>query len=148
VLQRARRVSTARRISLALELADSQITRMDELKPRPPGDCQSMIDVRAGVDAIDHALVQLIAQRQGYMDAAARIKPDRDAVRDEARITRVLANVRRHAEEAGLSWDIAEPVWRALVESCIRYEFEEFDRLRAALDGAGQSVNGASSEPH
>jgi isochorismate pyruvate lyase len=89
-----------------------------------------MADVRAGVDAIDGALVELIAQRQAYMDAAARIKPERAAVRDEARIARVLANVRAQAEEAGLSWDIAEAVWRALIESCIRYEFEEFDKLR------------------
>jgi isochorismate pyruvate lyase len=47
-----------------------------------PGDCQSMVDVRQGVDALDRALVALLTERQGYMDAAARIKADRNKVFD------------------------------------------------------------------
>ena len=34
-----------------------------------------MAEVRQGVDALDRLLVALLAERQGYMDAAARIKP-------------------------------------------------------------------------
>ena len=90
-----------------------------------------MTDVRAGVDEIDRALVKLIARRQGYMDAAARIKQTRAAVRDEARIQQVLDNVRANAEAAGLSWTIAEPVWRAMMEACIAYEFVKWDAGRA-----------------
>ncbi len=89
-----------------------------------------MTDVRAGVDEIDRALVKLIARRQGYMDAAARIKPRREHVRDEARILQVLDHVRANAEAAGLSWDIAEPVWRTMMEACIAYEFGRFDALK------------------
>jgi isochorismate pyruvate lyase len=92
-----------------------------------PKDCATMTDVRAGVDEIDRALVKLIARRQGYMDAAARIKPKREHVRDEARIQQVLDNVRAEAEDAGLNWKIAEPVWRTMMEACIAYEFEKFD---------------------
>ncbi|MBL8558412.1 MAG: chorismate mutase [Hyphomonadaceae bacterium] len=92
-----------------------------------PDHCVTMTDVRAGVDEIDRALVRLIARRQGYMDAAARIKPKRELVRDEARINQVLDNVRANAEAAGLSWSIAEPVWRTMMEACIAYEFEKFD---------------------
>jgi len=92
-----------------------------------PKDCATMTDVRAGVDEIDRALVKLIARRQGYMDAAARIKPKREHVRDEARIQQVLDNVRANGEAAGLSWAIAEPVWRSMMEACIAYEFEKFD---------------------
>ncbi len=103
------------------------------MKPGPafaapaPEACQSMTDVRAGVDEIDRLLVALIARRQGYMDAAARIKQTRAAVRDEARIQQVLDNVRAEAEGAGLSWAIAEPVWRTMMEACIAYEFEKWD---------------------
>ena len=51
--------------------------------PRPaPETCTSMIEVRQGVDALDRALVGLLAERQRYMDAAARIKTERTAVRD------------------------------------------------------------------
>ena len=38
-----------------------------------PEACQTMAEVRVGVDALDRALVTLIAERQRYMDAAARI---------------------------------------------------------------------------
>ena len=89
-----------------------------------------MAEVREGVDALDRALVQLVAERQRYMDAAARIKPDRGVVRDEARIEDVVAKVKAAAREAGLSEDIAEPVWRLMIERCIAHEFVEWDRLR------------------
>jgi isochorismate pyruvate lyase len=98
--------------------------------PRTPEACQTMIEVRAGVDAIDRDLVRLLALRQRYMDAAARIKPSRDLVHDQARIDQVLANVARAAAQAGLSWSIAEPVWRTLIERCISHEFAEFDAAR------------------
>jgi len=95
-----------------------------------PQACETMKDVRAGVDEIDRMLVALITRRQGYMDAAARIKPDRNVVRDEARIQQVLDNVKVEAERHGLSWTIAEPVWREMMERCIAYEFEVWDRTR------------------
>jgi isochorismate pyruvate lyase len=96
-----------------------------------PLDCTSMAEVRQGVDALDRALVALLAERQGYMDAAARIKPDRNVVRDEARIEDVVTKVKAAAREAGLSEAIAEPVWRTLVDRCIAYEFGVWDRTRS-----------------
>jgi isochorismate pyruvate lyase len=100
--------------------------------PRPaPADCETMVDVRLGVDAIDRALVLLLAERQGYMDAAARIKTDRKVVHDQARIEDVVAKVKSAARAAGLSEEIAEPVWRLLIDRCIAYEFAAWDRQRA-----------------
>ncbi|NBB15460.1 chorismate mutase [Caulobacter sp. SLTY] len=95
-----------------------------------PKDCTTMAEVRVGVDALDRALVKLLAERQGYMDAAARIKPDRKVVRDTARIEDVVAKVKAAATEAGLSHAIAEPVWRTLVDRCIAYEFGVWDKTR------------------
>jgi isochorismate pyruvate lyase len=95
-----------------------------------PVACESMKDVRQGVDEIDRMLVALIARRQGYMDAAARIKPSRSVVRDEARINQVLANVKAEAAQRGLSWNIAEPVWREMMERCIAHEFDVWDATR------------------
>ena len=98
---------------------------------RDPDDCRDMTDVRAGVDEIDRMLVALITRRQGYMDAAARIKTERATVLDEARIQDVLAKVKAEAERQGLQWSIAEPVWRKLMERCIAYEFDVWDEMRA-----------------
>ena len=95
-----------------------------------PEDCQTKAEVRDGVDALDRELVRLIARRSRYMEAAARIKPSRDVVRDEWRINDVLAKVCAAAEQAGLPQAIAEPVWRELVERSIAYELEVWDRTR------------------
>jgi len=95
-----------------------------------PEDCQTMIDVRKGVDMLDRELVRLLVIRQGYMEAAARIKESRDKVHDEARIEEVVSRVLAEAKKSGLSSDIAEPVWRKLIERCIAYEFEHWDKTR------------------
>ena len=97
---------------------------------KAPEDCASMADVRQGVDALDRALVTLLAERQRYMDAAARIKPSRDVVHDDARIEDVVRKVLAAAAPAGLSPAIAEPVWRTLIDRCIAHEFESWDRTR------------------
>lgn len=105
----------------------------DEVRLDPrvaPEACASMAEVREGVDALDRALVRLIAERQRYMEAAARIKPSRDVVHDDARIEDVVAKVLASAEAAGLSPDIAEPVWRTLIDRCIAHEFAAWDRTR------------------
>lgn len=98
---------------------------------RAPADCTTMAEVRQGVDALDRALVALLVERQGYMDAAARIKADRHAVLDKARIEDVVAKVKAEARKTGLSEAIAEPVWRLLIDRCIAYEFDRWDELRA-----------------
>lgn len=96
-----------------------------------PADCRTMAEVRRGVDALDREIGALIAERFRYMDAAARIKPDREAVRDEMRKAEVIANVRRHAADGGVPLPVIEAVYEALVEGSIAYEFDRFDALRA-----------------
>jgi isochorismate pyruvate lyase len=90
----------------------------------------TMEQVRAGVDAIDRQLVALLAERFAHMRAAARIKPDRSAVRDEARKAQVIANARASAEALGAPGDVVAALWDALVEASIAYEMAEFDRTR------------------
>ncbi len=104
---------------------------LDDLAARTgPEACETMAEVRDGVDRLDRALTALIAERSRYMEAAARIKPSRDVVRDEARIEDVVTKVKAAAREVGLAEDIAEPVWRELVERSIAYEFTVWDRTR------------------
>lgn len=90
----------------------------------PAARCRTMEEVRFEVDRLDRALVRLIAERQTYMEAAARIKPARDQVRVPWRIEDVVAKVLVEAEKNGLSKRIAEPVWRELIERCIEHEHE------------------------
>ncbi len=94
----------------------------------------SMPEVRYEIDRIDRLLVQLLAERQSFMDAAARIKGKRAAVHDRARIEDVVAKVKAECPKHGLSPAIAEPVWRTLIDRCIAYEFESFDTQTAAAE--------------
>src|SRR5689334_4910659 len=93
-----------------------------------PLNCTTMTEVRAGVDAVDRALVDLLARRFGYMDAAARIKAERGHVRDEARKAQVIDNARAHARAAGIPETVIGDIWERLVEASIAYELEAFDR--------------------
>lgn len=96
------------------------------IKPGP--ECSTMAEVRAGVDALDRELVALLRQRFDYMDAAARIKPARGAVRDEARKRQVIEQARSAAAALGLPGDAVAQMWETLVETSIAYELERFDR--------------------
>lgn len=96
----------------------------------PPEECQTMSDVRAGVDALDAGLVRLLARRFAYMDAAARIKPTRDRVRDEGRKAEVIANAAALAGELGIPAAVIAAMWDQLVEASIAYELEAWDRGR------------------
>ncbi len=96
--------------------------------PLAPEACRTMADVRAGVNATDAALVALLATRFAYMRAAARIKPTRDAVRDEPRKSQVVEQVRAEAQRLGLPADAIAALWDDLVEVSIAYELEAFDR--------------------
>lgn len=97
----------------------------------PGPECTNMAEVRRGVDAVDKALIALIARRFAYMDAAARIKPSRDTVRDEARKAQVIANARAHAATAGIPEAPIAEIWDRLVEASIAYEFDAFDEARS-----------------
>lgn len=97
---------------------------------KAPEDCTSMAEVRAGVDALDRILMKLLVRRFGYMRAAARIKPGRDAVRDEARKREVIANALDDARAAQLPEAPLAEIWDRLVEASIAYELKEYDRRR------------------
>ncbi len=94
----------------------------------PGPDCTTMTDVRAGVDALDREIVALFAKRFAYMDAAARIKPARGAVRDEDRKAAVIANARAEAVALGAPEEVIGELWETLVEASIAYELAAFDR--------------------
>ncbi len=93
-----------------------------------PGErCTDMTEVRAGVDALDRELVALLRRRFDYMDAAARIKPARTAVRDEARKAQVIAQAAAEAARLDLPAEAVAAMWETLVEASIAYELKAFD---------------------
>jgi isochorismate pyruvate lyase len=92
--------------------------------------CETMADVRTNVDRIDRLLVGLMAERLNYIEQAARIKPSRDTVRDEDRIEDVISKVRAQCDIDGFDKEMAERMWRAMMEDFIAHEFVKWDGLR------------------
>ena len=93
-----------------------------------------MDEVRTEVDRLDRILVALIAERQSYMEAAARIKPAASDVRVPWRIEDVVSKVLAESDKFGLSKRIAEPVWRELIERCIAHEHDHWELLRSGSE--------------
>lgn len=98
---------------------------------RDPADCMTMTEVRAGVDDVDRQVVALLKRRFGYMDAAARIKPDRSAVRDEWRRADVMTKVDATAAALDIDRALIARLYEDLIETSIAHEFEVFDRTRS-----------------
>lgn len=103
---------------------------MERAQVTAPESCTTMAEVREGIDALDRQLVALIAERLRYIAAAARIKPDRAAVRDEWRKADVLAKVAAASDQLAVPRDLTADLWERLVEYSIAHEFVLFDRIR------------------
>ncbi len=105
-------------------------------KPRPantakfPDECETMADVRKGVDTVDREIMALLGTRFGYMSAAARIKPTRGAVRDEERKAQVIENAKKEAWKQNVPVGFVGEFWDRLVEASIAFEFEQWDQTR------------------
>lgn len=86
-----------------------------------------MSEVRAGVDALDESIVELLSRRFRFMAAAAQIKEARAQVRDEERKRAVIAHAREVAERCGAPVKAIMDLYEQLVEASISYELERFD---------------------
>ena len=89
---------------------------------KAPADCTSKDDVRAEIDRIDQALLNLFAERHRYVTRMAEIKTDPHEAYDPKRIGAVVAKQRQRAEELGLDEDQAELIWRTLIDWNVNYE--------------------------
>ena len=95
-----------------------------------PEDCRSMAEVRSGIDALDDEIVKLLVTRFRFIDAAARIKPSREDVRDETRKAEVIERARAAALKAGIPDGLVARMYEMLVEGSITHEFARFDARR------------------
>ena len=91
---------------------------------------KDMPALRATIDQLDADLISLLELRFQCMDAAARIKGDRNTVRDEERKAEVLENVKKLAREAGIPSPSVAAMWEILIETSISYELQKWDDIR------------------
>jgi isochorismate pyruvate lyase len=82
-----------------------------------------MFELRDGIDAVDRQLVALLARRVGYIDRAAEIKTGIGMpARVPDRVEDVVRKVKAEANKAGLDSDLAEQIWRGMIEWSIARE--------------------------
>ncbi|TVR10529.1 MAG: chorismate mutase family protein [Salinarimonadaceae bacterium] len=97
--------------------------------PAPPETCQTMAELRAQIDRVDAEILNLLAQRVGYIDQAIVLKTRENLpALIEDRVAQVIANVRKGAGERGLDPGLAERVWTELVAWAIAHEDKALSR--------------------
>ena len=107
------------------------------MAPRPPAACRDMSEVRAEIDRLDTALVDLIAERLTYVERAWQLKL---TAKQEANVPwrnqQVIDKVRARAQALGVPADLCEALWRQMIGWFIQYEEE---KLRPSLEGGGDA---------
>ena len=88
-----------------------------------------MEEVRAEIDRIDAALVDLIGERFAYVDRAWQLKNSPADARVPWRIQQVIDKVKARAAENNLPPELVEALWRQMIGWFIQYEEE---RLRSS----------------
>ena len=84
-----------------------------------------MDQVRAEIDRLDTALVELLGERFTYVDRAWQLKNNPDEATVPWRIQQVIDRVRLKAEEEGVPPDLCEALWRQMIGWFIQYEEEK-----------------------
>jgi isochorismate pyruvate lyase len=114
------------------------------MDPRKPWECADMSEVRSQIDRIDEVLVDLIAERFGYVDRAWQIKlaQGSEGAVVPWRIQQVIDKVREQATNRGLPPEMVEMIgsqWRNMIGWFVQYEEE---KLRRAMDAVGAAKPG------
>ena len=92
---------------------------------RPAAGLTGLNEVRAEIDRIDVALIGLLAERAAYVRRAGELKRTEAEARAPARVEAVITRVRDQAKEVGLSPEVAERTWRAMIAAFIDQEIAE-----------------------
>ena len=95
---------------------------MDPIKT--PNDCESLQHIRQGIDHIDHQIIELLAQRMGYVLNAAEFKPDLKSIPAPNRVAEMLTQRKQWAEQADISSDFIVPLYSQIIQWFIQQQTE------------------------
>lgn len=89
-----------------------------------PDSATSLAEVREAIDHIDERIAAALRDREQWVRRAAAFKTSESAVRAPDRVEQVVANARARAAAHGASPDVAEGVYRAMIEAFIALELQ------------------------
>ncbi len=82
-----------------------------------------MHELRAQIDKLDRQLIEMLVTRAGYIDRASELKPAEGLpARIPQRVEEVVQRVRASSDDLGLDPDLAERMWRILIDWSIARE--------------------------
>lgn len=87
---------------------------------------ESLQHAREQINAIDTALVELIAARQYYVDQTTRFKKTETDLQSPDRMEQVIERVKGLAIEKGLDQAFVEHLYREMFAHFIQRELKEF----------------------
>ena len=92
------------------------------IKALTPADCQDLGDIRQAIDTIDHAVVDMLGLRLGYVLEASRFKPNAAAIPAPERVAAMLPERHKWAEENGLAPDFVVPLFAQIIQWFIQQQ--------------------------
>ena len=99
-------------------MTDDPLPTPDEIAALP-----DMAALRAAIDSLDLRLARTLALRSRLIDRAAELKAGNGLpARIPDRVEQVAANARRNALAAGYDPDLAEALWRVMMDHFIAQE--------------------------
>ena len=107
------------------------------MDPKRPWECADMSHVRDEIDRIDREMVDLIAQRFGYVERAWQLKKDPSDAYVPWRIQQVIDRVKARSAEKDMPPEMSEmigAIWRQMIGWFVQYEEE---KLRRQAEGNG-----------
>lgn len=112
------------------------------MDPKRPWECADMSQVRDEIDRIDAVMVDLIAERFGYVERAWQLKKNPSDAHVPWRIQQVIDKVKARAAERGMPPEMIELVsaqWRNMIGWFVQYEEEKLTKQLDSSNGGGAS---------
>lgn len=92
--------------------------------------CASLAEVRTHIDRLDREIIAAMAERGKYVAEAGRFKKNPAAVSAPARVEAIIVKVREMAKADGLSPEVADKTYRAMIAAFEDYERAEWGKRR------------------
>lgn len=100
---------------------------------KPPEECRTLDEIRAGMDALDREIIRILAQRVAYVKAAAKFKTSSADVAAPDRVQKVLDTRRDWAIAAGLDGDVVRALYRDIVTYCVGEEKKHWETSQTEI---------------
>jgi len=98
---------------------------------KKPEACESLTDIRAGIDFFDRQILESLQQRLGYVKAAVRFKANEQAIPAPERVAAMLQDRRDWAVDAGFDVDFVEKLYEHIIYWNIQQQISHWQALHS-----------------